>query len=44
MSKPQCRYNFKFAEGLDSFFFFFNSVSLGKNIGDGVDPLNSTYK
>ena len=43
MSKPQCRYNFKFAEGLDSFFFF-NSVSLGKNIGDGVDPLNSTYK
>ena len=42
MSKPQCRYNFKFAEELDS--FFFNSLSLGKNIGDGVDPLNSTYK
>lgn len=43
MSKPQCRYNFKFAEELDPFFVF-NSVSLGKNIGDGVDPLNCTYK
>ena len=29
---------------LKNWILFFNSVSLGKSMGHGVDPLNSTYK